>query len=63
MQIQIQIQIKYKLYANTNTNANTKTNKATHQGKEGQNLAGKYDEANNGEGPKNIDNLAVGSQP
>ena len=61
MQIQIQIQIKYKLYANTNTN--TKTIKATHQGKEGQNLAGKYDEANNGEGPKNIDNLAVGSQP
>ena len=51
------------MYANTNTNANTKTIKATHQGKEGQNLAGKYDEANNGEGPKNIDNLAVGSQP
>ena len=42
--------------------ANTKTIKATDQGKKSENLAGKYDEANDGEGPKNIDNLAVGTQ-
>ena len=34
----------------------------TNQGKKSENLAGKYDEANDGQGPKNIDNLAVGTQ-
>ena len=54
--------MKKKTPCSNNVCANTETIKATNQGKKSENLAGKYDEANDGQGPKNIDNLAVGTQ-
>ena len=45
-----------------NTNADTSIKIGTHQRKESEDLAGEYDESDDGKGSENIDDLAVRAQ-